>query len=467
MNTPNAEGGPRTPARRPYALVRDLARSLARPSPDTAPLLSGASAPWQRVLPYVVAVALVASLLPTTVAVLGDGHDVGGGVAGMLATAQTAPLLLAVARPLQAWWIAAPAHLAGAVVCLLSSDSTSAWPWTPPGVIGYLALLTALSLRERARTLTAVWLTTGVAGFGLDLVAPERSGASTSVLVFVLGGAVLLLGGALRERGEARRRLTEQVGISEAERARRTLLEERTRIARELHDVVAHHMSVITVRADSAPYRIEGLPEEALEEFTAIGASARESLTEMRRLLGVLRSEDNGGERTPQPGVDRLFPLVDAVSRAGVPTTLSFEGAQVRGLPPAVDLSAYRIVQEALANVVRHAPGARALVTVGLASRGPAGERELRIEVVNDAAGAPGEPLEPRAEGTGHGLVGMRERVRLLGGTLQTGPTPEGGFRVAAVLPLAAHPGTDGAGGAGGTEKGAGEGAGREDVSTS
>ncbi len=290
------------------------------------------------------------------------------------------------------------------------------------------------------------------ASLALGFTAPERS-EGTNVLLIVLSGAVLLLGATLRERAEAQRRLAEQEHISEAERARRTLLEERARIARELHDVVAHHMSVITVQADSAPYRIAEMPQEAREEFGSIAAAARESLTEMRRLLGVLRSETTRGERAPQPGLERLEQLVEATVRAGVPTELDLalpgaengpeagdgagrgDGAGAAGADapaPTVTLSAYRIVQEALANVVRHAPGARTRVSVTVPD-----EDWLSVVVVNGASPEPeAAPLE--TTGTGHGLVGMRERVRLVGGSLQVGALPDGGFRVAARLPL--HP---------------------------
>ena len=189
-------------------------------------------------------------------------------------------------------------------------------------------------------------------------------------------------------------------------------------------------MSVITVQADSAPYRLTGLDEAARGEFASIASSARESLSEMRRLLAVLRSDgsgEEGGERAPQPGVDRLQQLVEATVRAGLPARLSL-AAELPALPPAVDLSAYRIVQEALANVVRHAPGAATRISV------TCDDRHLTVVVVNGPAAGRTSPLE--ASGTGHGLVGMRERVRLTGGSLDTGPLPDGGFRVAARLPL-------------------------------
>ncbi|MFG2889261.1 sensor histidine kinase [Streptomyces sp. NPDC048248] len=414
--------------------LRVLAVELGTPTTPGTPLFGTVQNPWLRRLPYLVACVFAISLLPTTVTVLTDDYGMSGGPAGGLATAQTVPLLLAVSRPLQAWWVIFAADVMCALM-LLGADRLAghAWPWPPMVIVGYLALMAALSLRERRRTLIAVWLTTGVVGFLFELFAHAGT-AGTWVLLFVLSGVTLLMGATLRERGDAQRKLIEQETISEAERAHRTLLEERTRIARELHDVVAHHMSVITVQADSAPYRISGIPREAQEEFGSIAATARESLAEMRRLLGVLRSEETerhgGPEKTPQPGLGQLPKLVEGTVRAGVPVELALP-AQPVALEPAADLSAYRIVQEALANVVRHAPGAPTRVSV----TATAGGSWLTVLVVNSAPPAPSAPLE--TTGTGHGLVGMRERVRLLDGSLDTGPLPDGGFRVAARLPLA------------------------------
>ncbi|MFE3825579.1 sensor histidine kinase [Streptomyces sp. NPDC059092] len=408
-----------------------LAASLRTPSESTEPLLSHAPRQWQRLFPYVVLLGFAVTLLPVTATVLTQDYRLGGGWSGALAAAQAAPLLLAVSRPLQAWWIIFPADVVGGIL-LLSADGIDGrpWPWPPMVIVGYLVLMICLGLRESRRTLLAVWLATGLAGFLFELIS-QSSSDGTHLLLFVLSGLFLVLSAALRERGDAQRRLVEQETISEAERARRTLLEERARIARELHDVVAHHMSVITVQADSAPYRIEGLPDAAREEFSTIAAGARESLTEMRRLLSVLRSDGTEGERAPQPGLDRVQQLVEATVRAGVPAELSLP-ARLGPVPPAVDLSAYRIVQEALANVVRHAPGARTRVSVVLHPD------RLTVLIVNGPAVARTSPLE--TTGTGHGLIGMRERVRLTGGTLDTGPLPDGGFRVAARLPLTDGP---------------------------
>ncbi|MCY0949539.1 sensor histidine kinase [Streptomyces antarcticus] len=431
-----AASSPAAGARVPGALAQ-LSVVLRTPARAAEPLLARAPRTWQRVLPFVVVGLFTLTLLPVTIAVLTNVYKAGGGWSGALGVAQTVPLLLAVTRPMRAWAMVLVADTLGAVLLIQADDVAGrAWPWTPMVIIGYLALMACLGLRESIRTLVGVWLATGAVGALLAFFEPPGA-MNTAALLFVLSGVVLALTGALRGLGDAQQRIAEQKSISEAERSRRTLLEERARIARELHDVVAHHMSVITVQADSAPYRLPGMPEPVREEFAAIAASARESLGEMRRLLTVLRGDGaNGadGERAPQPGIDRLQQLVEATVRAGQPVELSLAAGAAGAAPPAVGLSAYRIVQEALANVVRHAPGAPASVSVTVDAD------EVLVLVVNGPARDAVVALE--SSGTGHGLVGMRERVRLTGGTLDTGPLPDGGFRVAARLPLD-HPTED------------------------
>ncbi|GAA2791573.1 histidine kinase [Kitasatospora paracochleata] len=411
-----------------------LARALAEPSPDHRAPLARSPRAWVRAVPYVVALAMVATLLPTGIVTLLQQYRLSGWLAAGLAIAQALPLFAAVTRPLHAWWITAPAVALGAVFTHGSPAAAGPWPWPVTTLLSYVFLAGWLSLRERGRTLLAVWLVTALGTALSGIVFPQRFDPA-SISAVAITGAVLLLGWAVRGRGEAQRLLAEQERISEAERAHRTLLEERTRIARELHDVVAHHMSVITVQADSAPYRITDLPEEAVGEFGQIAAAARSSLAEMRRLLGVLRSEESAADKAPQPGIGDLARLVESVRRAGVRAELDL-GAEVAALDPlpeAVGLSAYRIVQEALANVVRHAPGARAEVRLTCA------DGELLVSVANSRPPGEGPAVEPGTAG-GHGLVGMRERVRLLAGTLDTGPTPDGGFRVAAALPVDHRP---------------------------
>ncbi|BCL28932.1 sensor histidine kinase [Streptomyces aurantiacus] len=404
-------------------------------------LLAGSPRRWVRLLPWGLAFVLFAALLPTTITVLTADYGLNPGMASGLAVAQAAPLLLAVVNPLRAWYVVFVADVAGALALLtVDFDDRLLWPFPPMEIVGYVGLCLALGLRESRRTLLLVWLATAGAGVGLAFVVPDGT-SGNSVLLTVLSGVTLVLAGALRERNEVQRRLAEQETISEAERERRTLLEERARIARELHDVVAHHMSVITVQADTAAYRLEGVPPNVQEEFTSIAATSRESLGEMRRLLGVLRNgEAHGeayGELAPQPGLSRIGQLVEAMARAGVPVEYTpydadvSKASKIPEISETVGLTAYRIVQEALANVVRHAPGAPTRVSVSVSENGEL----LTVLVVNEPPPEPPTgPLE--VGGTGHGLVGMRERVRLVGGTLDTGPLPAGGFRVAAQLPL-------------------------------
>ncbi|WP_369184117.1 sensor histidine kinase [Streptomyces sp. Y1] len=417
---------------RAYALrqLRTLRHHLTTPSGDHTPLLGTSRRGWVRRLPYVLAALLQTGLIPSGIAALVNFYGLDLPVAAALTIAQTTPLFLAITRPLAAWWISAATLVVTAGITARHHHFHGSWPWTAPMIIAYVVLLLALALRESRATLVAAWVATVLLTVLTTALGLPRSGDATTVLLIALSGAVLLLGWAVRDRAEARRLLTEQEHISEAERERRTLLEERARIARELHDVVAHHMSVIAVQAASAPYRIADVPPEAAEEFGTIAGTARESLAEMRRLLGVLRSEDSAAEKAPQPGIPRLAQLVETVRRAGVPAELTLPAELPRPVPPAVDLSAYRIVQEALANVVRHAPGARTWVS--LAVDGPA----LLVTVVNAPPPQRTESLEAAVEGTGHGLAGMRERVRLVDGRLDTGPLPDGGFKVAAVLPL-------------------------------
>jgi signal transduction histidine kinase len=239
-------------------------------------------------------------------------------------------------------------------------------------------------------------------------------------------------GAALRGRRVARARLVEQQELTADERARRTVLETRNRIARELHDVVAHHMSVISIQAQVAPHLVENPPPELTENLAGIRENAVEALTELRRILGVLRSEDaeaDGLRHSPQPTLDRLEELIGNVRGAGLAVTVETAG-EPRPLSPGVELSAFRIIQEALSNVLRHAPGARVRVGIGYL---PAA---LAIRVANTEPTRPAPP----AHGPGHGLLGMRERTAMLGGELVAGPAPGGGFEVTAILPAAPAP---------------------------
>jgi signal transduction histidine kinase len=201
---------------------------------------------------------------------------------------------------------------------------------------------------------------------------------------------------------------------------------ERTRIARELHDIVAHSVSMIVVQAGAAEQVVEDDPVFARRALEAIRTTGTDALAEMRRVVAMLRDTDEPGALTPQPGLEGVAALLRDAEATGLTTSLEVTGA-ARELPAGVDLAAYRIVQEAVTNVRRHAGASRVAVRVAY------GEDDVRVEVVDDGRG-PGEGHG--VNGTGHGLVGMRERAALYGGTVAAGPAPGRGFAVRAVLPV-------------------------------
>jgi signal transduction histidine kinase len=244
----------------------------------------------------------------------------------------------------------------------------------------------------------------------------------SSLFVLIPWGAGLALRGHRRQAAELRE-LARQLEHEREERARAAVVEERTRIARELHDVVAHSVSVIAVQADAAEAALSRDPGRSREPLRVIKETAREALVEMRRLLGILRQAESELGLAPQPRMSQLGSLVEQTRRAGLPVDLAIEGEE-RPLPVGVDLSAYRIVQEGLTNVRKHAGAARAWVKVRY------GDRELDLAVLDD-----GEPAA-KANGPGHGLVGIQERVALLGGELRAGQRAEGGYELRARLPI-------------------------------
>ena len=341
----------------------------------------------------------------------------------VLAVAVVAPLPLAARYPMLAWRIG---WLALLLVPLVPAAWWGGWPWGPPQVIALLGAFCLAGLRQPRPALWWMWALSLIPwGLWLGRDIPNRNGPVSATIVFT--AAVIALD-SIGSRLRTQHALAAQTERTEVERARRAVLEERTRIARELHDVVAHHMSLIAVRAETAPYRLSGLPESALAEFGSLSEVAREAMADMRRLLGVLR-HDEPAALAPQPQLADLPALVDAARRAGVPVKLAVTPA-LDQVPSGVGVCAYRIVQESLSNASQHAPGAMVTVLVEQDS----GAVLLRV------ANGPGGPADPSAndDGPGHGLTGMRERVALLGGTLSAGPAPDGGFVVSAVLPLGA-----------------------------
>ncbi|MGG7307053.1 sensor histidine kinase [Curtobacterium sp. AB451] len=385
-----------------------------------------------RIVLVVVAATLFAVAAPVTVAV----YDVPVPLALLVTAVLSVSLGLAPVLPRTS----SVAHLAAVAALGLLTAGSPAGPWPLPvtAIIGVGALLVVLGVRTDWRLTAAVWTAATVLTLALVAVAPGRwEPADVWAATFVVSaGSSLLFAGtavAVGQRRAVRVELAEARRDVELEQARRRSVEERSRIARELHDVVAHSMSVVHMQAESAPFRVADLPPAARAEFAAIAETSRTALREMRQLLGTLRA-DTAAERAPQPGLDDLPALVRATQAAGIPVALQLdEGASGGTIDPLARLAAYRVVQEALGNVARHAPGAETAVTVVRR------DAVVAVEVVNAAPPRDTVAIVPPDDG-GFGLTGMRERVAALGGTIDHGPLPSGGFRVRVTLPC--HPGT-------------------------
>ena len=343
-------------------------------------------------------------------AYLTNNRALSGVTVWLLAVGSVLPAAVAWRRPILAWRLAFLMMFAGTIDAVAKEP----WPWNPVQIFCFLFVLGRLAVVSSDSAVTA-WAT-GLSLGAIFLYAPPANAWGASVLLV----AIAAIGDIVSRRGRTRELLAEQTELNELERARRAVLEERTRIAREMHDVVAHHMSMIAVRAETAPYRVAGLPAEAQAELATIASAAREALTDMRRLLGVLRSEEDELPTAPQPGLADVDALVETARAAGLEVSVERDGLET--VPPTVGLTAYRIVQEALANAARHAPDG----PVSVAARGRPGRLELTVRNPR--------PEQVTGGSGGHGLAGMRERATLLGGTLSAGPE-DGEFVVHAVLP--------------------------------
>jgi signal transduction histidine kinase len=347
-----------------------------------------------------------------------------------------------------------------AVVLVLAASAPLAWrrraampaflavlaAWVAQGVLNYgsstgglaacVALYTIAAYCDRPRSLAAAALT--AAGVGLILfTTPQPVEATDVVASYVVFAAAWILGDSVRVRRAYVAELEDRAARLERDReeqGRRAAAEERGRIARELHEVVAHNVSVMVVQAGGARRVFDADPAAARDALGAIETTGRQALAEMRRLVDVLRDEPGppsaggGPERAPQPGVSALGGLVEQLREAGLDVRLEVEGPP-RPLASGVDLSAYRIVQEALTNTLKHAGPASATVVLRY------GDAAVEVEVVDDGRGAAADGADGDGE-AGHGLVGMRERVALFGGELRAGPRPGGGYGVRARLPL-------------------------------
>lgn len=365
--------------------------------------------------------AIVVALLVLGVLDLVQHYHVEPVAAYGLAAVRAAPVLLYRRWPVEAWMFELGAVVAIALVTIPVTPAEP-WPWAVTSVASLAAvggLVASLGLRSLSRTMLVVLVAVTL----LLIIWPGRGDVLPSAVAVLACGIAVVVGDFVHGRRRLSAELVEERQVSAAERVLRSVVEERARIARELHDVVAHHMSMITVQAETARYRHDDLPEAAAAEFTEIARVARASLAELRGLLSALR--DNGADphRTPQPTLADLPALVDRITAAGTPVTLTV-ATETTDLPQVVQLAVYRIVQEGLSNVVRHAAGARARVDITRA------DGALHIEVTNERP--PGTAPENRG---GHGLIGLRERTTLLGGRFEV-DQPDGGWRIRAELPL-------------------------------
>lgn len=368
-------------------------------------------------LPLVAAATLCAAGLLQALAHLDDRNRADIPLTLALVLGSTAPLAFARGQLLPATTAVTAAvlltPLSGRLPCLAALPALA-------------ALLHLTGLRGSPRT--ALLFAAPFVAYAVGPASSAAGGKPFGVALLAGAAAALAAGAARRAGGEAAARSAAEGAYAHTalEHAARG---ERARIARELHDVVAHHISTLSVQAETARLTTPGLPPLGAERLLAIGDTARQALTEMRRLLGVLR-DDASAEvpaRRPQPTLDQLLTLVDeARDTAGGGVRLVVRG-RIAPLEPGLELTAYRIVQEALTNARRHAPGAPVDVELHYA------EGALRVTVRDVGAGP--APSAPAPDG-GHGLLGMRERVAMAGGTLRAGRGPAGGFVVAAELPL-------------------------------
>ncbi|WP_405907432.1 MULTISPECIES: sensor histidine kinase [unclassified Streptomyces] len=350
----------------------------------------------------------------------------GGGLATLVCTLLALlPVLLTLVRPVGAFWFS----FAAAPVAAVFDSSWNEWPWPAGSFAAHLVVMTVVAIRTRPRTAAWMWALTALYGIAAETFFHGGYYSSNTPPMLFVSALVLLVVTVLHVRRAAEQEVTAHQSETAHERSRRTLLEERTTIARELHDVVAHHMSVVAIQAEAAPYRVENPPPELEQAFITIRENAVAALTELRRVLGVVRAEDYEAPDAPQPTLADLDALLANVRDAGLTVDKAVTGA-VRELPQGVELSAYRIVQEALSNALRHAPGAPARVEIGYVLGG------LGLRIVNGPA--PTTSLTKSTHGAGHGITGMRERVTMLDGEMTAGGTDDGGYEVAVFLPVPA-----------------------------
>ncbi|WP_078969799.1 histidine kinase [Streptomyces natalensis] len=399
---------------------------------------------WHRSHPLAVDAALAAMVFVATLCgAVADPHGPHGPRFGVRELSATTVVLAALActaliarRRFPRTVLAATGALTVVELIVRSSD-----PRAPVAFSAVLALFTVASRTDRPTTWRVGALTVVVLTAAAMLFGEHPWYAQQNLAIFAWTGMAAAAGDAVRSRRayvDAIRERAERAERTREEEARRRVAEERMRIARELHDVVAHHIALVNVQAGVASHVMDNRPDQAKQALAHVREASRSALTELRATVGLLRQSDDPKAPTePAPGLGVLDQLVDGFVRAGLPVDLQAPPAP-QALPASVDLTAYRVVQEALTNVRKHAgDGARATVRIIRT------EAALTVTVQDDG-GRPDDGPAAAPDGGGHGLIGMRERVFALRGTIVTGPRAQGGFQVRVTLPLTAA-GTDGA----------------------
>ncbi|SMX89536.1 sensor histidine kinase [Brevibacterium antiquum] len=363
-------------------------------------------------------------------------HEVPVALAFIVTVIHAGSMPLSMLRPL---FGAIVSVIACGVLPLLGPYLSGApWPWMVPMMITQTLIILIVGLRAHwgvalAALLASIAISAAAAVFGHIQYSESRSdSAIVNIVVFsCIAGGFYVAAVIVQQWHLIRSQLLQEQENTAEEHSKRVVVEEKTRIARELHDIVAHSMSIINIQASSAPFRHPNIDSDVEKEFEDISVSARHALTEMRGLLGVLRNDDSGQELAPQPKFSEVEGLVKKAQQAGVNVTMERSGEPLdHSLRDSTGLAGYRIVQEALSNAIRHA--AESQIHIKVDSGGTA----LWINVVNTAGKGPTEAAKNEAH-RHQGLIGMRERAASVGGELRTGWSSSGGFEVEAVLPLA------------------------------
>ena len=375
------------------------------------------------------AVACALTQLAVAASLSATAYRVPLAAALILSLLQAAAIVLALFAPV---WATVLALISGSALSgLAAAGPDQPWPVAASTIVAYALVWIGVALRARWWLPVAGWAFSVLLAIMIATESQGDVGSGPVVADLIVFAAVTLvaaaIGAGIRNWSLLRVQLRAERAATAAELARREAVQDKARIARELHDVVAHGMSAIQVRAASARYRMPDLPADAAAEFDEVAATARSAMKEMRVILGLLRDEEGEADHAPQPGLDDLPALLArANDLAPVTETGSWQLTAAEQSNPLLGLTAYRVVQEGLSNVARHAPGAETEIAW---TETPA-ERGIRIRNA-----APTRAIAPRADGGGHGLRGMRERVEAMGGTVAAAVTGDGGYVLQVRIP--------------------------------